>query len=318
MRKWCQLLPLCAAFLLWADADVAAATNTPPLSPLKSPIAYFRELLVMSDLERAVELEKRPEPQRAGLRAKIDEYAALPATERELRLRATELRFFLLPLMQLPSEERTRRLAVVPEDIRDLVEDRLAQWTLIPPTFQQQLIENQAALQLFSRMHPDSAANADELVGRLPTTQVGEMQEDFERWQALSPGEQAQLLKGFNHFFQLTQAEQERTLRRLSPEERGAMQKTLEQFERLPADQRAACIRGVQQFMNMPPAERAQFLKNADRWQSMSPEDREQWRALVSQLAQMPPLPPGVEPVLVPDSPPLPPGFDASLAVDPK
>ncbi len=307
-----------AALLFLTGAFVVAATHTPALAPVESPIAYFRQLLVMNDVERAAELEKRPEAQRAGLQAKIEEYAALPASERELRLRATELRFFLLPLMQLPAEERQKRLQSVPEDIRDLVEDRLVQWMLIPPTFQQQLIENQSALQLFSRMHPDSAATADELVGRLPASQAGEMREDFDRWQALSPGEQAQLLKGFNHFFQLTETEQERTLRRLSPEERVAMEKTLKQFDALHPSQRTACIRGVQQFVIMPPSERAQFLKNADRWQAMSPEDREQWRSVVNQLSQMPPLPPGVDPVLVPDSPPLPPGFAPSVVVDPK
>ncbi|MCU0772084.1 MAG: DUF3106 domain-containing protein [Verrucomicrobia bacterium] len=311
MRSPLPIPLILAALSCLAGGPGAGDTHSALSVPMKSPIAYFRELLVMTEGERFAELERRPEAQRAGLQAKIEEYAALPATERELRLRATELRFFLLPLMQLPAEERQKRLSSVPEDIRDLVEDRLVQWTLIPPSFQQQLLENQATLQLFSRMHPDSAANADELVGRLPTVRVGEMQEDFERWQALSPDEQAHLLKGFNHFFQLTEAEQERTLRRLSAEERVAMQKTLQQFEALPPDQRGACIQAVQQFVIMPPAERAQFLRNVDRWQAMSPEAREEWRTVVDQLSQMPPLPPGVEPVLVPDSPPLPPGVAA-------
>jgi hypothetical protein len=86
------------------------------------------------------------------------------------------------------------------------------------------------------------------------------------------------------------------------------MNKTLKQFDSLPASQRAACIQGFQQFVLMPASERARFLENADRWQSMRPEDREQWRRVVHQLSQMPPLPPGVEPVLV-ESPPLPQGF---------
>jgi hypothetical protein len=285
-----------------------AETSPAPMPKPVSPVAYFRELLAMTGSERWVELAKRPETQRAALLAKIEQYAAMPASDRELRLRATELRFYLLPLMRLTPEEREARLDAIPAEIRGLIEQRLVQWALIPPEFQRQLLENQAALQLFSRMHPESPANADDLVGRLPLETVSGMQEDFARWQALPPAQQVQLLQGFNNFFQLTAAEQARTLRTLSAEERTAMEKTLKQFDSLPASQRAACIQGFQQFVIMPASERARFLENADRWQAMTPEDREQWRRVVGQLSQMPPLPPGVEPVLI-EAPPLPPGF---------
>jgi hypothetical protein len=313
MRTTHPIRGACVALLFLAGVVPAADTNALPAIPRESPIAYFRQLLVMTDAERSSELAGRPEAQRVGLQAKVDEYLALPASERELRLRATELRFYLLPLMRVSPEEREARLESVPENIRDLVADRLVQWALIPPTFRQQWLENEAALQLFSRMHPGSAANADELVGQLPTARVATMERDFARWQALSDGERAQLLRGFNHFFRLTAVEKKRTLRTLSEEERIAMQKALRKFDALPPSQREACVRGFHQFVLMPPSERARFMGNVDRWQAMSPEDREQWRSVVNQLAyqlaQRPPLPPGVEPVLVYDTPPLPIGF---------
>jgi hypothetical protein len=301
--------------LLLAGSALASDAASPPDPKPASPVAYFRELLVMSETERYAELAQRPEAQRHGLLAKIEEYLQLPATERELRLRATELRFFLLPMMRLDVEEQQARMASVPEDLRDLVQDRLTQWRLIPPSLQQQLLDNQAALQLFSRMHPETPANADELIGRLPTARVGEMEADFARWQALSAGERSQLLKSFRHFFELTTVERQRTLRTLSAEERLAMEKTLEQFETLPPRQREACVQGFQQFVLMPPGERAAFLRNADRWQAMSPEAREEWRTVVHRLSQMPPLPPGVDPVLRPLTPPLPPGLEPSVVL---
>lgn len=309
MRRSFDIKSAPVALLFLAGVAFGADTNSPPPPKPASPVAYFRKLLVMTDSERLAELANRPEAQRAGLEAKIEQYASMPANERELRLRATELRFFLLPLMRLPRDQREARLKSVPEDIRELVEDRLAQWDLIPPGFKEELLQNQAALQLFSRMNPQSPPNADELMAQLPASRTAEMDADMDRWQALSPKVQSQLLKGFNHFFQLTTDEQERTLRTLSPEERTAMQKTLRQYDALPTAQRIACIRAFQKFVLLPPGERAQFLKNADRWQAMSPEDREQWRTVVDQLAQMPPLPPGVEPVLIQDTPPLPPGL---------
>jgi hypothetical protein len=308
MRRVSSIPGAWLALVCLTVALAQAAPDGAPVPTPASPIAYFRELLAMSEAERFAELAKRPEAQRGALLAKIEQYSAMSASDRELRLRATELRYFLLPMMRLSAEEREARMVLVPDDIRELVEGRLVQWSMIPPGFQDQLMENQAALQLFSRMHPDSPANADELIGRLPTARIAGMEEEFARWQALSPVQQGQLLKGFNNFFQLTDAEQERTLSSLSPQERIAMDRTLRQFDALPAAQRAACIRGFQQFVIMPVSERARFLENVDRWQSMSPEDREQWRSVVHQLSQMPPLPPGVEPVLV-ESPPLPPGF---------
>ena len=277
-------------------------------------MAYFRELLAMNPLDRAAELSGRPESQRAALEAKVAEYAAMTATDRELRLRATELRYFLLPLMKLAPEERTARVQEVPEDIRDLVEDRLMQWTLIPPPLREQLLENQAALEMFSRMNPTLPATADELVRPLSQVAAG-LGTEMERWQALSPTEQGQLLRSFNHFFHLTVAEKERTLRTLSTAERSAMERTLKQFESLPPGQREACIRGFHQFMSMPVEDRERFMKNADRWQAMSPEAREEWRKVVYQLSSMPPMPPGVTPVLI-ESPPLPPGFVPNAMAD--
>lgn len=309
MRQVRHIRGACVALLFLASAVLAAETDASPVTQPASPIAYFRQLLVMTDGERFAELARRPESQRAGLQAKVDEYLVMPASDRELRLRATELRFYLLPMMRLSPEECEARLKSVPEDIRDLVTDRLVQWTLIPPSFRQQWVENEAALQLFSRMHPESPANANELIGQLPTARMAAMEKDFARWQALSDGERAQLLKGFNQFFQLTAVEKQRTLRTLSEEERLAMKKAIRTFENLPPTQREACVQGFQQFMLMPPSERAKFMKNVDRWQAMSPEDREEWRSVVDHLAQMPPLPPGVEPVLVHDTPPLPIGF---------
>jgi len=307
--KWLVVI-LLAVMTPWVPADISPAA---PASRPSSPIAYFRQLLAMSDEERAQALADRPEAQRKGLEAKVAEYQAMSPSDRELRLRATELRYFLLPLMRQPREQRDAGLKRVPEHLRELVESRLHQWDLVPPTLQAQLIENEAALELFSRMHPENPPNADELVGPLPTSRAGELTADLERWQKLSEGERRQVFASFNHFFQLSPDEKERTLRTLSPEERQAMEQTLRMFESLSPGQREACFRGFQQFFIMPPDERAKFLKNADRWKNMSPEDREQWRTVVRQLAQMPPLPPGMEPVVV-DSPPLPPGAVPNMA----
>src|ERR1044072_315689 len=75
----------------------AAARAFPPLP--KPPVTYFRELLALSGGELDRELLSVAEPARDRLRAKLREYAALTPEEREIRLRATELRWYLAPLM---------------------------------------------------------------------------------------------------------------------------------------------------------------------------------------------------------------------------
>ena len=63
--------------------------------------------------------------------------------ERELRLRATELRWYLLPLLQESPSNRDARLAQVPADLRDLVKTRLDEWNILPPPLQQEFLENE-------------------------------------------------------------------------------------------------------------------------------------------------------------------------------
>lgn len=300
---------LVALGILLAAPDLTAQTPTAPPTAPSSPVAYFRKLLTLDPAELETELSRRPEAQRAALQAKIEEYANMPADLRELRLRATELRYFLLPLFRMTPEARSNRLETVPPELREQIEQRLLHWSLIPPDLQSQLLENEAALSLFSRIHPEAPPEAVDLLRRPSPGQMELPAEQLEKWSALSLGEQAQLLAIFQRFFTLTDDEKDRTLHTLSREEQEATQKTLRQFENLPPDRRAACIRGFQQFALMPPAERAQFLKNAEKWQSMTPDERQQWRDAVYSIAAMPPLPPGVEPVLVYDTPPLPPGF---------
>ena len=68
-------------------------------------------------------LTNRPPEIRARILAKVREYQALDPDERELRLRATELRWYLMPLLREPPTNRAARLAQVPEDLRELVQD---------------------------------------------------------------------------------------------------------------------------------------------------------------------------------------------------
>lgn len=256
------------------------ATNLlpPPITTPPSPVNFFRQLLAMPPAERNQSLSNRPPEVRARLLAKVREYQALGADERELRLRATELRWQLMPLFRTAPEARATRLAQVPDDLRDLVKSRLDQWNLLPPAVQRELLANDDALHYFAHVETTNTAAANEA--------------------------QQKISAQFNQFFELTPDEKTQTLATLSQAERTQMEKTLKSFEQLPAQQRQQCVKNYAKFAGMGVAERAEFLKSAEHWSQMSPQERQAWRDLVARVPQWPPLPPIVPPNLIPHLPP--------------
>lgn len=261
-----------------------SAGGSPASSRPRSPVALFRQLLAMTPEERETALTNRPPEIREGILAKVNEYEALDPDERELRLRATELRWYLLPLLQESPSNRTVRLAQVPPDLHDLVKSRLDQWIILPPQLQQEFLENEQALRYFA--HLDVSNN--------PTLQkIAPPGSELARWTAMTEAQRKQITTSVDQFFALTPDEKEAALNTLSDAERGQMEKTLQAFDKLPRNQRDECIRAFAKFTGMNASEKREFLRNAERWSQMSPADRQAWRDLVVNVPAWPPLPEG-------------------------
>lgn len=269
-------------FLLAAVAAFAAQAQNPPVPPprifppggtnllppvpqMQSPVKFFRDLLILPPAERAASLTNRTPEARARILAKVREYQALGPDERELRLRATELRWYLTPLLRVPAADRDARLTAVPEDLRGLVQSRLKQWDILPPPLQQEFLANDRTLHYFARVEGTN--------------------------QPAATAEQQKIAEQFNQFFEFTPAEKRQTLATLSESERVQMEKTLKSFEQLPPQQRFQCIRNYAKFAGMGAAERAEFLKNAESWSKLPPQERQTWRDLVAQVPIWPPTP---------------------------
>ena len=261
-------------------------TSTRPLLPAiplaKSPVVLFRELLAMTPEDRENTLMNRPPAIRTRLLAKVAEYEALDPNERELRLRATELRWYLLPLMHQSPTNRAAQLAVLPDDIRDLVQDRLSQWDILPPQLQQEFLEDENVLEYFERVKPIGSSSVTDV-----DTVPANLYPDAQR---------RKIVTQINRFFELTEEEKQQTLNVLSEEERQQIKKTLQSFDQMPVSQRNECVQAFAKFAGLSPAEQQAFLKNADRWAQMSPADRQTWRDLVTHVPEWPPLPPGFLP----------------------
>lgn len=272
----------------------------------RSPVALFRQLLAMTPEERETYLTNRPPQIRERILAKIKEYEALDPNERELRLRATELRWYLLPLMRESPGNRAASLAKVPSDIRELVKSRLNQWIILPPQLQQEFLENEHALHYFAHLD----------ISNLTTLQrISPPGSELQRWASMTEAQRKKIAANVNQFFDLTPDEKDVALNTLSDAERKQMEKTLQAFDKLPPDQRTECVRAFAKFASMSAPEKQEFLRNARRWAQMSPTDREAWRDLVKNVPEWPPLPTGF--ITPPPPPPLPANVHPAAATNP-
>ena len=126
-----------------APTNASAGTRLPPLPP--PPIAYFRQLLGLRQVDLDKTLAGIAEPIRTNLQAKLREYAALTTDEREARLQATELQWYLGPLMRTAPTNRVAQLTLIPDEYRTTVKEWLEQWDALAPDAQNDFLRIQSA-----------------------------------------------------------------------------------------------------------------------------------------------------------------------------
>jgi len=272
-------------FCLSLPAQPAPGGN----ATVKSPVALFRELLAMSPAQRKDAIAIRPPDIQKRILEKLNEYEILPPELRELRLRETELRWYLRPLMDEPRTNRPALLARIPEAERKVVEERLQLWDLLPPPFQEQLKDDDTIASYFAQIGTDTPQQRAAILGGIPVDHREKLEQGFDRWKQMSEEQRRKTLAGFNKFFEMTPEEKEKTLDTLPDEERQQMERTLSSYANLTPPQRAQCIQSFEKFASMSIAERQQFLKNAERWREMTPDERQKWRELVTVAPIMPP-----------------------------
>jgi hypothetical protein len=286
-------------------SEPEALSEMPPV-PLgeRSPITFFRELLAMGGAERVLALSiYRPE-QQARILAKVHEYESLNPNERELRLRVTELCWYLRPLMTMPAQYRADKLGMIPEPNRSLLTKRLAEWDKLPGQVQKELLGLEPTLPYIAEIGSRSPVQRQKILNGMSPASRGRLEKGLRKWDAMSEEQRQRTLSRFNQFFKLSRPEKEKTLLTLSEPERRQIERTLQTFGDLSEDQRDWCLRSFEKFASLSPEERQEFLDSSERWKLMPPSEREAWRQLVTvvppPVPSFPPLPP----------PPLPPPPD--------
>jgi hypothetical protein len=291
-----------AGFTQGADATVAAdvtasssePTNAAPARPPRlgrSPVETFRKLLAMSPEERTGHVRMYPPGLHERMLAKLEEYQMLPEPYRELKLQVTELRWYLLPLLKVPVDQRASSLAPIPEPYRTWVADRLNQWDMMPPSLKDDMLEYESLLDRFV------SGNVEVPSPSLPTAGDDEAlaeEQKMRRWQALPLAQRQQIYGSLKRYLELSEPERNRTLQALSEPERGETARALRPIEQWPRQEQEQYIAAFEQYVEMSADERQRFLRNAQRWQQMSPAERQAWRDLVKLINDTPPAPPDV------------------------
>ncbi len=307
-RGWLWLVTALIASPLFAQASTNLPPALPPLPTAQSPVDIFRTLLALPPAEQKQYLATRTPETRQRILAKLREYESLKPDPRELRLRATELRWFLMPLLNSPAPNRAAQLALIPDTLRQPVDDRLREWDKLPATAQRELLENEATLDYFTQLQTGTEEQKQAARQNLSPARREKLEAGIAGWQTLPAPQREKMLARFSQFFDLTAAEKTKALHNFSDTERQQMEKTLTHFAKLPKPQREQCVQSFAHFTAMNLDERQQFLKNAERWKLMPPEERRRWRELVQKVPPQPPLPPEI--------PPLPPGLSAPVATN--
>jgi hypothetical protein len=278
-----------------------ATPQTPPFPTMKSPVDSFRDLLAMKPEDRERELAGRPLEIRKRILAKLDEYEAMKPGDRELRLQITQLRWYMLRLVQMPPGARAPQLANLSAADQKSISDRLQKWDLLSADEQGKILKYEETMEQLEGQSLDAAAATNKVLAAVPTPARENALKNLDNFLQLPPEQRELMSASFQKFFELTDDERQKTIAALPPDEQLHLADALRLFQRLPKEERDQCLKALKKFATMSDTERREFLKNAQRWQELPPAERQAWRALINGSPPMPPLPPGF------GYPPLPP-----------
>jgi hypothetical protein len=287
-----------------AESRETNAVKNVPGQPETSPVETFRKLLAMSPEEQARFLAHYPPEKRRQILEKVQEYRMLPGEACELRLQVTELRWYLIPLLKAPPGKRAELLKSVPEPYRQLIVPRLDEWDIWPPDLKEEVLEYESTLQFL--VGPNAEEGKQPVFEELPEADRLGLELKLAEWRALPLEERKQMFGAFRHYFELSEAEQQKVLSTLSAPQRQETEKVLNPIEKWPKPQQDAYLVAFRQFAEMSPAERQNFMLNVRRWQRMSPAERQAWRDLVHQVPGAPPWTGQVIPLTQPAGPVVP------------
>lgn len=263
----------------------------PPIPP--SPIEDFRRWLQMPEEEREKALADYSLNKQEVLRRKLKTYEAMRPEQRDSRLRALELRWYLQPLMSRPAVQRGNYLDLIPARLHEAIKARLEHWDALSEETRREILADEHKRELATGYFAQVRRSSTNLppMPQLMPPHPADLDKHLNHWGNASAAGRERMTAHLANFFAMGREDQRKALLRLSQTERQEMQKTLAAFARLSPQDRQECVESFQRLATMTAQERSSFLRNAARWLQLSPDERAAWREMVSKLPPMPPEP---------------------------
>lgn len=265
------------------------STNAAPVPPFpiyRPPTETFRDLLKMTPAQLDQRLTNQLPQLRHQLEAKIHEYQAMPPAAREALLHATELHDYLQYFIKNPSLNRPQQLTSVPDEYRREVSDRLNQFYVLPPEFQEEALSQASTADYF--MGPGTPPPRVQP----PMPPLMAPSNPIKALSAMPAAERAQLFSSLEDFFELDPKEQQKIIGAVPADQRGEVARVLFQIKSQPREQREQTLQVIRTVAEMTDQQRQVFFSSAERWKAMSESERAIWLRLVGHL------PPAPSPIL--------------------
>ena len=255
------------------------ATLSPRLTP--SPVELFRMLLGTNAAGREAWLALKPANSRATIEAKLREYEVMTPEQREQKLRASQISWYLPALMKMPATDRAAVLAAIPEEDRKVIEMRLGQLSILPPPLFTQIATNQGLLLMINT----GQKGGSNILAQVSPDRRRLAEQVYPVWKKL---------------LELPPSARTKPLDKLTAADRANMELALGKLGKLTGEERAQAYAGFKKFAELSASEREAFLNSAERWRAMNEKDREVWRKMAAALQRPIPSLPVPRPLLIP------------------
>lgn len=232
-----------------------------------SPISKFRTLLEWTPEERTQFVKKQPANVRQILERKILEYESLSDSQREFRLIATELHFYLEPLLIDNRDIDISTVQDIPDHLRKYIDQSVAFWNRIKPAHRDLLLAKKEAvsylISISSRLY------------------------DLEKLMPKPAPEWDNLY----HFLQLPHKKQLSFMRASGIQPSPEMSNLLKAFQGLEVEEKRNCAHAFVCYLSFPDQLKTRFVDGLAQWSEKKPSERSIWREIAGKYPKIRPVP---------------------------
>jgi hypothetical protein len=254
-----------------------------------SPVEKFRLLLEASSSELKAELDAYPEETRSKISVKIAEYRKLSVENRRQKLTATELRWYLPPLLNVDQDTRDFHLKKLEPGLAEVIHQRLMTWDSLPEDLKSSSSKSSLIIGHLSKapsLNPPlptpsasgTVASAPKLP-KVPGTSVSV--------NAAAPVSQERLQR-LKAYFEMNQEAKNATLKDASLMSDSIFMSRLNWLETMPDQLRERVLSHLIRFQELSAEEKKDFGRSIKTWNRLPQPEKEALRNLVKKTPPFP------------------------------